>query len=325
MTGSEAAVAERRGAPAWTLRLRSLRDWGIVVAFVALFIVLSLSSDAFLTERNLLNILDQWAPVAIMGLGLMVVLLAGGFDLSLGAIYALAGVTAAQIANGVSPEVGLMAGVVAGLGLGLLNGVFITVARVNDFVLTIGSSIVYRGLATVITGGFLVSVSAGGFRSLGGTKLPVFILAAAVVVFWFVLNRMTFGRYLRAVGGNAEAARLSGVRVARVRAAAYGISGLCAGLAGVIVVSRSGTANVQAATGIEFDVFAAVLLGGNSFGGGVGGVLRTLVGVGLLALLRNGFTLLGIDPLYQQLVTGAIFVTAITVDAFVRRATANTA
>jgi ribose transport system permease protein len=309
------------------LRLRAntavLRDYGIVLALFGMFIALSFLSNVFFTRENLLNVLDQWAPVAYMALGGTVVLVAGGFDLSIGSIYAASAVIAALVANATSPIVGAISGVGTGIALGLGNGFLVTVGRMNPFVATIGTSIVFGGLAAVITGGYLVTVEDHSFGLLAetaffGAKPSVYLFLAATLFCAALLNCTSFGRYTRAIGANVETARLSGVPTEIVRAATYGISGLGGGLAAVLTVSQAMSANPNTTTGIQFDVWAAMLLGGNSLFGGIGAAWRTVVGVLLLALIQNGFDLLGVDPVFQQVATGCIFLAAVAIDAWTR-------
>jgi len=315
------AVARRRISRP-QLEIAQLRDYGIVVVLVVLFVVLSFASDVFLTQRNLLNILEQWAPVGAMAVGLTVVVLVAGFDLSIGAIFALAGVVAVSVAQ-TDPVLGMAAGLGAGLVLGLINGALATFGRMNDFVATLGTSIVFGGAAVAATGGTIQTVDDNGFGSLSndflGMSLSIWIVAIFAFVCSLLLTRTTFGRHIYAVGGNEEAARLAGVRVHRVRAAAYTIAGISAGVAAVLIASRSLSANANNGTTTAFSVWTAVLLGGNSMVGGRGSVWRSIVGVLLLALIGNGFNLLGIDPLYQQVVTGGILLIAVGVDAWVRK------
>jgi ribose transport system permease protein len=306
------------------LNLDRIRDFGILFALLALFVALSVASDVFLTTRNLLNILDQWTPVCLMALGGTMVLIAGGFDLSVGAVFAVAGIVCIKVTNATSVEIGLLAGVLSGVGLGLINGFLVTVLRMNVFVATIGTSIVLSGFATVITEGTVQTTAKEGFDAIGtneflGVKLTIWIMFASIVVAAVVLNRTALGRHIRAVGGNIEAARLSGVRVQWVRASTFAMSGLGAGMAAVIVASRSLSANASGFEATQYNVWTALLLGGNSMVGGEGAIWRTVVGVALLALIGNGFTLLNIDPLYQQIATGGILLLAVAIDMQVRR------
>jgi ribose transport system permease protein len=311
--------AEGRGRP----HLGWLREFGFAASFIALFVALSVSSDVFLTWTNLVNILDQWAPVGIMACAATLVIIAGGFDLSAGAIFAVAGITAAKVANATSPELGFLAGIGIGLALGVGNGLLVTVGRVNSFIGTLASSFMIRGFALVLSGGFLVIVDDPGFQRLGsgeflGVKYPVYVFAGFALLTAFLLGWTTFGRYVYAVGANPAAARLSGVQVERVRAATFALSGFSAGVAGIIVSSRVSTGQADAGIGIEFSVIAAVVIGGTSIYGGEGAIWRSVLGVLFLAMIGNGFNLLNIDPTYQQIIQGAIIVVAVAVDAWSR-------
>lgn len=302
----------------------SLRDYGIVFAFVALFLVLTFSSDVFLTSGNLLNLADQSAALGILACGMTLVIIAGGFDLSIGAIFAVTAIVGAKVTNSSGAELGVLAALTSGMALGLLNGLLATVGRLNPFVATIATTLVFRGLALAISGGFLVAISDASFGNLSqprvlDVRISVFIFAAFALFCAFLLNRTVYGRHLFAVGGNAEAARLSGVRVNRVRALAYVLMGFASALGGVLVASRTLTVDGNTGTGIEFDAIAAVLVGGTSVMGGEGAIWRTILGVFLLALVGNGFNLLGTDPLYQRIFTGAIIILAVGSDAWIRR------
>jgi ribose transport system permease protein len=300
-----------------------LRDYGIVITFCALFVVLAISSDSFLTERNLLNILDQWAPLGIMACGMTLVLIGGGFDLSVGAGFVLGGVVAAKVANSTGIAPGWIAGCLVGLAVGGLNGLLVTVVRINAFVATLATGIILSGAALAVTDGQLIVVDADGFDFLGrgellGLKVSVYLFLATVIVTGVLLHLSTFGRALFAVGGNAEAARLSGVRVNLVRASTYAIVGLCGALAGVITSSRTAVGQPDGGGFADlFNIFAAVIIGGTSITGGFGAMWRTVIGVLLLALIGNGFNLANIDPVYQSMITGAIILFAVAVDVWV--------
>lgn len=300
-----------------------VRDSGIIVSFIILFVALAIASDPFLSWQNLLNLLDQWSPIAIIACAGTMVLIAGGLDLSTGAIFALTGVIAALLANkvGVIPAVGLS--LLAAAGFGLFNGLISTVARINSIIATIATGIIFRGLAIALTGGFLISVNDPQFAKLGrnevgAVKVSIIVCAIIVAASWFVLTKTSFGRQVYAVGGNAEAARLSGVRVSRVRTVTFVLSGLAAGVAGLIVASRISTGQPDAGIGIEFSVIAAIIIGGTSILGGEGAIWRTLLGVGILALIGNGFALLNINPIYQQIVEGGIILAAVGIDVWAR-------
>lgn len=306
------------------ISLAALRDYGIVVAFVALFVALSFASDVFFTKQNLLNILFQAAPVGIMACGGTLVFIAGGFDLSVGAIAAFAGVVAATTAADVGAAGALTLGALAGLGFGIFNGLLTTVGRINAFIATLASSIIIRGVALAITGGFLVSVDDPSFSTLGlgefaDVRYPVFAWLGFALFCGFLLWRTRFGRYVYASGGNPEAARLSGVRVGLVRGTTFAISGLSGGLAGIILASQIGTGQAEANAGIEFDAIAAVIIGGTSILGGEGAIWRSVLGALLFQLISNGFNLMNVQPVYQRVFLGVIMLVAVGLDAWARR------
>jgi ribose transport system permease protein len=305
------------------LGLTLQREYGILVSFAAIFVTLSATSDSFLTLTNLQNILSQQSPVLIVAAAGTLVIIAGGFDLSVAAIVALTGVVAAKVAIAADPWLGIAAGVAAGAGLGLVNGLVISLGRVNALIGTLATSFIFRGLAVVVTSGLLVTVNDEAFTTLGqdevaGIPVAIYVMVAFVGALGFLLSRTTYGRRIFAVGGNPEAARLAGIRVELVRVSTFALSGLAAGLAGAILASRVSTGQADAATGLEFTVIAGIVVGGTSIAGGEGAIWRTVVGVLLIALINNGFTLLGLDPTYQQIVQGAIILTAVAIDGWYR-------
>jgi ribose transport system permease protein len=308
------------------LDIAAVRDYGVVVAFIALFITLSIASDYFLTWDNMRNLAFQTAPIGIIAAGGTLVFIAGGFDLSVGAISSFAGITAARIFNetGIGLWGALILGALVGLAFGIGNGLLITLGRVNAFIATLATAIIINGFAQVITSGNLVSVSGDEFNTLGlgtawGVNYPIFVWIGFVLVCGFLLSRTTFGRYVYAVGGNAEAARLSGVRVNVVRATTFAISGLSAGIAGVILVSEVSTAQWNANSGIEFDAITAIVLGGTSLLGGEGAIWRSVLGAFFLQMIGNGFNLLGTTPQWQYVIKGVILAAAVSLDAWARR------
>lgn len=303
-----------------------VRDYGVVVAFVALFVTLSVTSSAFFTGANMKNLAFQTAPVGIIAVGGTFVFIAGGFDLSVGAISGFGAIIAGKafLGTGVGLWGSLLLGALVGLGCGVGNGLLVTLGKVNAFIATLATSIVIYGFAQVVTGGNLVSVSANRFSILGlgsawGINYPVFVWIAFALAAGFLLARTRFGRYAYATGGNAEAARLAGVRVNVVRAATFAISGLAAGIAGVILFSEVGTAQWNANSGIEFDAITAIVLGGTSLLGGEGAIWRTVLGAFFLQMIGNGFDLLGTTPQWQYVIKGVILAAAVSLDAWARR------
>lgn len=308
------------------LRVDLLQEYGIIVSFAALFATLALSSDAFLTRTNFLNILDQQSALGVIACAVTLVIIAGDFDLSVGAIFALAGVVGAKTGAAAGPGLGLLTACAVGLGCGAVNGLLVTVGRINSFILTLATALMFGGASIAITGGYIISVENPDFQIVGGNefagvKYSVWMLLGAFLITWFALRATSFGRYVYASGGNSEAARLSGIRVQRIRFVTLSLSGLAAGVAGMIVASRVGQAQAQTAAGSDLPLLAiaAVVIGGTSIVGGKGAVWRSMLGVLLLAMITNGFNLLLIDPVYQQIFQGALIVIAVAVSAWARK------
>ena len=326
MATAETTLDQRPGGFVRRLDVAVVRDYGVVIAFVALFITLSVTSSVFFTSANMKNLAFQTAPIGIMAVGGTLVFIAGGFDLSVGAVSAFAGIIAAKtfVGTGVGLWGSLAIGVLAGLGCGIANGLLVTLGRVNAFIATLATAIVINGIAQVMTGGNLVGVEQERFTKLGlgtagGIQYPVYVWAGVALAAGFLLWLTKFGRYVYAAGGNAEAARLAGVRVNVVRAATFAFSGLCAGIAGVILVSEVSTAQWNANTGIEFDAITAIVLGGTSLLGGEGAIWRSVLGAFFLQMIGNGFNLLGTNPQWQYVIKGVILAAAVSLDAWARR------
>jgi ribose transport system permease protein len=304
--------------------LRLAREYAIVVCFIALFVGLAIGSDVFLTSTNLLNLLEQNAPLGIIALALTFVLITGEFDLSAGAIAMLTGVLAAEWAGSLGVWPALLVAVLCAIGMGVVNGVLVAYAKIDSFVCTLATSLIIAGAGLAITKGFLKTVEDPSFTNLGldefaGVAYSVWLFAAAAVASAIVLARSKFGRWLYAVGGNPEAARLSGINLSAVRVAAFAVSGFAAGVAGAIIASRTGQGQAGDGLDITLFAFAAVVVGGTSALGGRGSAWRTVLGVLFLALIINGFNLIGIDPIYQQIVQGAIILLAVAADSLSRR------
>ena len=297
-----------------------LRTYAVLILIVLLMIILTLSSEAFLTPRNLLNILNQNTPLAIIASALTLVIIVGGFDLSTAAIFAVASVTAAWIAINYNPYIGLLVAPLIGIVLGYLNGIIITSLKVHSFLSTIATSLVFRGMAILITGGFLIPVRMKEFTWLGREKIfdihvAVYILLVFAIISTFILNRTTIGRYIFAIGGNEDASILSGIKVNLVKIFAFSFCGFASGIAAAVQVSRISLGTSQAGLGMELQAIAAVILGGTSIYGGSGAVWRSIAGVMLLALINNGFNILNADPFYKDLTTGLVIIAAVALTA----------
>ncbi len=324
---SSDAVTLERQPRAPFLRAGLVGRWrtaGILLPFAVLFVVLSVTSQPFLSVSNLLNILDQQSSILIMAAAGTLVLVGGGIDLSVGATYGLAGVVAAQVVQSAGVVAALVAAVLVGLVVGLANGLITAYLRINALIATLAMSFIVGGLASRVTNGNLIVLTqwpafANIARSeLLGIRTSIWIALCCIVAFGVLLSRTTSGRYLYAAGGNAEAARLAGVRVNRVRVAAFMTSGAAAAIAGVIDVSRVLSAQSTSGDNLTFTVLAGMVVGGTSIMGGEGAVWRSTIGVLFIALVGNGFDLLGVDPLYQQITLGIILLLAVGVDALSR-------
>lgn len=300
-----------------------------LLSLVVLFVVLSVTSSAFLNATNLRDILQANAAIGLVACAGTLVVVAGAVDFSVGAIFAVAGVISAKVALSTGVELGVAAGLGAGLVLGILNGLVVTKGGVNPFVATLASAIIFGGVAEVLAGQELLTPAQSSFGTLGrdallGVKVSVWIFVGAAVVLGAVLSRGRAGREIKAVGASPETARLSGVSVARTLALTYAVSGFAAGLAGVVIVSQSGQAKSDIG-GFPFvlSVIAAIAVGGARLSGGQGSIGKTVIGVLFLGLVTNGLALLGVDPLYNQLVLGLIILLALGVDRLVARSPAT--
>jgi len=255
------------------------------------------------------------------------VLVAGGIDLSVGAVYALAGVVAAELAQHMAPAPAILIGILCGFVVGAVNGIVATYFRINALIATLAMSFVIGGIGSLITHGNLVVLfNHKGFGNLARTefitvKTSIWIMVVAVIVLALFLARTTLGRYMYAAGGNAEAARIAGVHVNRTRVISFMLSGGAAGLAGVIDASRVLSAQSASGAGdsLTFTVLAGIVIGGTSILGGEGAVWRTVFGVLFIALIGNGYDLLGLNPLYEQITLGVIMLLAVGIDAWARQ------
>ncbi len=321
---SEASPA--RIAAGLRSRVPSLRSAGIVVPFAALFVALSASSSSFLTKTNLLNILDQQSAILVIAAAGTLVLISGGLDLSVGATYSFSGVVAAEVAQKHSVAVAVVLALLVGLLIGLVNGVISTVFRINSLIATLSMSFIVSGLASRVTSGNLIVLTSHlSFAKIAQStyltvRTSIWIAAAALIVLGIVLSRATYGRYVYAAGGNPEAARLAGVRVNAVRIGAFAASGTAAALGGIIDTSRVLSAQASSGSSLAFTVLAGIVVGGTSILGGEGAIWRTVVGVLFIAMVGNGFDLLGVNPLYQQISLGVILLLAVGLDALSRTA-----
>ena len=300
----------------------TLQKYGPLLALVAVCIGLAFMNSDFLTVDNSFDVLRQVSINAVIAFGMTLSILLGGIDLSVGSILAVSSVLAAmtmKAGHGAALAAGVA--ILAGGGMGSLNGAIIAKGNVAPFIATLGTMTLLRGAALVLSNGSPISgFSSNAFAMLGGgyvahqIPVPVGLMLAMFAVFWFVLTRTVFGRHVYATGGNAEAARLSGVNTDRVQVLVYTVSGAMAALAGVILTSRLDSAQPTAGAGYELDAITAVVLGGTSLAGGRGWIFGTLVGALLIGVLNNGLNLMGVSAFYQQVVKGSVILLAVLLD-----------
>lgn len=310
------------------------QQWQRARPLIALFILcllLGLASDRFFTAANGLNVLRQISVNVCIATGMTLVVLAGGIDLSVGSVLACCGaLSAGLLTHGLSiPALdlfvgftvmgALLAALLAGGVFGFFNGWMVTRFRVPPFVATLAMLTMARGLTMLYTGGHPISQLGAGFAQIGsgnwiGIPVPVWI-AMGVVLAAHVMTRMTrTGRYIYAIGGNEEAARLSGIDISGVKIKVYAVAGILAALGGLIVTARLDSAQPNAGTGYELDAIAAVVIGGTSLSGGRGSVMGTVMGAVIIGVLNNGLVLLNVSPFWQQVVKGAVILLAVIVD-----------
>lgn len=298
--------------------LRNSSRWAIFFVLVAIYLAGLAVSPAFAQPNYLFNILRQAAPVGIAATGVTLVMILGGVDLSVGAVISLAAVVSAAVMAGdpANLPLAIAACLAAGLSIGLLNGIIIAFSRVSPFILTLGMGAAVAGLTQMFTGGTAKGMVSPGFREFFNFRIeglvPVLALSliAAILVVLFIERGTVFGKRLFLIGANPEAAVLSGLPVRMVTIGAYALSGLFASLAGLMLLARSGVSSTAVGQGLEFQVLAAVVLGGTTFDGGRGGVAGTLAGVLVLAIAFNLVNISGLPYQMQLVVMGTIIILA---------------
>jgi ribose/xylose/arabinose/galactoside ABC-type transport system permease subunit len=290
----------------------------LFVACVAMFIL----TPQFLTTSNLVNIVTQSSIVGIAAVGATFIIITGGIDLSVGSNVALSGMVAATlVSSGLDGLTGVLVAILVATAVGAFNGASVTLLRLAPFIVTLAVLGMGRGLTLQISGGESVYDLPRAFTWLGGgtvvgIPVPVIMTVVVFAIGYLVLSRTTFGHQVYAVGGNREAARLAGIRDRRVLFAVYAIAGLCAGIAAITLVGRLGSATPTAATGLELQVIAAVVIGGTSLFGGKGSLAGTFVGVLLIGVINNGLTLLNVSPFWVQFMQGLLIFLAVLLDSY---------
>jgi len=322
-TGREIAIG--KGQKILHILNTGLKNYGIFFAFFITCVIMTTLTPVFITPRNIFNIIRQVSMIGIIAIGMTFVILSAEIDLSVGSMVAFTGVIAAglQVYNGCSTFIATLVPLLLATLLGIGMGVVITKTNVHSFVVTLGMLSIARGLGLIYSGGYPISGLNPSFRFIGGgmigpVPVPVIIYLGVIIVGYFILSQTTFGKYVYAIGGNREAARLSGIPVNFYRTIVFGICSFSAGIAGIILASRVNSGQPTAGLGWELDVIASVIIGGTSLFGGRGGIIGTVIGSLFLGVLRNGLNLLGVSPFYQQVFIGLLIIIAVILDKFRR-------
>src|SRR3990172_12978664 len=299
--------------------LFSTREYAIVYMLLGLFVFLSATAQNFLSLDNMVNVFRQSAIFGILAAGEFFVIISGMIDLSVSSTAALAGILFAMIikAGGVEmTPLAILAGILAGLVVGIVNGLLVSKLRIPPFIATLGSYLYVRGFVYVSTNAYPIVSLDEGYNYLGrgfilGIPVPVIIMVLVFLFSIILSERKKLGRYFYAIGGNEEAAYLSGIDTVKIKTLAFTVCGLLSAIAGIILMSRLGSGQPNAAIGYEFEAIIAVVLGGVSFSGGKGKALNVFFGTIFVAMLVNGMTILNINPFVQQIIKGVVFIVAI--------------
>lgn len=299
------------------------RNFGVLsisAVLAVLFVFFSLQTDAFLTSNNLVNVARQVAPTVIVAVAMTFVITTGNIDLSVGSILGLTAATLAILAETGSPLVALLLTLVLGLGIGAVNGALTAYGRLQSFIVTLASLTAVRGLALLITDGYSTPITSELLLPIGNGKLaglytPTWIAVGTVLLGWYVFNQTRFGRYVVAVGSNAESLRRAGVDVRRIQLAVLALTGVAAGLAGVVTATRLASGSSNSGTLFELEVITAVVLGGTALMGGKGSVLGSAIGAVTLGVISNGLVLLRVDVYWVPITQGLILIVAILLNA----------
>ncbi len=305
-------------APAnWLTRMKRSTYFFPLAGLVAVCLVMIVTTDNFFSADNFLNIARQVSINAIIAIGMTGAILSGGIDLSVGAVMALAGtLMAGSMIAGVPPYAAILIGLGVGLAFGLFNGFFVAYAGMPPIIVTLATMGIARGIGLIYTGGYPIDGLPEAFAFFGrgtvlGIQTPVVIMLICFVLAYLLLDKTPIGRYIYAIGGNEEATRLSGVRVARYKLFIYALSGLTCAISGLVLSSRLMSGQPNSGVGFEMDAIAAVVMGGTSIAGGKGSIIGTFIGALMLGVLNNGLNMMGVSPYVQNIIKGLIILFAI--------------
>ena len=299
------------------IKISDFRKYTLLIVFIALCVFFSLSTDAFLKPNNIKDVIRSNSISGLLAIGVTYAILSGGIDLSTEAVACLAGIVSGALSKNI--YVALAAGIGVGVVFGLINGFVLTRTNVQPFIFTLAMSRIGRGIVMIYTKGISLYDIDEGFRgiakgSIGSIPLPIVYFLGIILVSYVILNHSKLGRYIYAVGSNTEAARLSSIKVERVRMIVYLVSGVLAAFAGILLTARTSAAEVAAADGWSLDAISAVIIGGTSMRGGEGGVLNTILGIFIIGVLNNGLVLMNVPSYYNVFIKGLMMAFAVLVD-----------
>ncbi len=323
--GNKLSVAEKNKMVFDQLKMKAI--W---FALLILVVGFSIANPRFLSSNNLFTIARQVSMYGIASIGMTFVILIGGIDLSTGSIITLVNVVCAylMVNLGLSIPVAILLSMVLAVGIGLFNGALVSVIGIPAIIATFASQIIFKGVAYLLSGGVPIYGFDEKFKVIGQgyvgvIPVPVLIMIACFAIGSFILNKTYFGRYFYAVGGNEEASELSGIKVGRTKLLIYALAGFFAGLAGIVMLSRTNSAQPTAGIGYEFDVITCVVLGGVSISGGFGKISGVIAGVLIIGVLTNGMVLMNISTYMQFIVKGIVLIAAVGVDSFQKKHSAT--
>jgi ribose/xylose/arabinose/galactoside ABC-type transport system permease subunit len=314
-----AQPAERKAAAGGLRQVFDVQQWGIVFVLIALVIIISIASPVFLSPRNIRNVLQQVSTLGILSMGVTVLMISGGIDLSVGsAISTVAVIAGTMLKAGVPAEIAILTGLVLGFAIGSVNGMLAAFTRAHPFILTLGTMTILQGVAIIVTQGYPVNDLGSRFAYIGGAMIGpvpfiVILFFLVMIVCWLLLRYLRIGRIAYAIGGNEYTTYLAGIPVKRYKILFYVICGFFTGMAGLVLASRISSAIPNMGTGFEMNSIGAAVIGGIPLTGGRGNVWGTLTGVLLLGIIGNGLNLLHVDASFQYVVTGLIIIIAVII------------
>ena len=299
-----------------------LNEYGVVIGFLILCIIISCFEPNFVSNKNILNLLRQSSIIGIIAVGMTCVIISGNFDISVGAIASISGAVAMKLLTiGVPLPLVILVCLFLGAMIGTINGTAVAVFGIPSLIATMGITTILTGMVLLITQGYPISGVFQGFDFIGngylfGIPFPIILFFSTVLLVFFILKYTKFGRYIFAVGGNEESSRLSGINPELIKIKVFMLNGLLSSTAGLVLASRLSTATPIAGIGYDMDAIASVVIGGTSILGGEGGVIKTVIGVLFMSVINNSFNLLGIDVYFQYIVKGLIIVIAVGADSY---------